>query len=128
LKLVAGEGASSKVSYRAVIEADKVIYVGYTSDLQADATAIYPVASIPHYAVLNGPQEFSSSKIGGVSASNSSQDVFTASDLDRRTTDSNFPFVAKSAIQCPVGPFLSKVAYGSEQLLIPSFCFDPGNQ
>jgi hypothetical protein len=129
VQLVAGDGASSTISYRAVIEADIEVFIAYTSDTQADATAAYPVSQIPHYAVLNGPQEFSTAKIGGVSVMNSKQDVLAISDLSARTTDSNFPFIAKSSIECPVGAFLTKVQYdnNNEQLLIPSYCFDPGN-
>jgi hypothetical protein len=125
--LVAGEGASPKISYRAVIENDKRLYVAYTQNKLADATAVYPVAKIPHNVVLNAPDEFSTAKISGVSALDSNNEVFTQTEMEARPSDSNFPMIAKLPIDCTIGPFLTKIQFGDDQVLIPSFCFDPGN-
>lgn len=125
--MVANGAASPTISFRAVYECDKQIYVAYTHNQEADATSVYSVSKIPHQVVLNAPQEFSTAKISGVSSTNSDTEIFGQTDMEARSTDSSFPMIAKTSINdCTLGPFWTKIRFGDQQILVPSFCFDPG--
>lgn len=125
LKLVPQQGASAKISYRAVIETDKQLFVAYTHNKLSDATSVYCISQIPHQVVLHAPDDFVFSNISGVRLDDYNVEVFSQVEMEVRKTDSNFPMIAKSTIKCTVGPFYTKIKYSGQEILMPNFCFDP---